>query len=111
MRAISPSSDISEALALFTLAVTEDGTSRPSWIARQVGMTSGGTTKVINRLESSGYIQRSFGLPGDRRGVAVTLTNAGFELLDQMTLEIDPHARQLLPLFVDIADHLQADSS
>lgn len=41
----------------------------------------------------------------------MTLTNAGFELLDQMTLEIDPHARQLLPLFVDIADHLQADSS
>jgi len=108
-RAISPSGDTSEALALFTLAATAGGTSRPTWISRQVGLTSGGTTKVLDRLERAGHIERSFGLPGDRRGVAVSLTDAGIELLEQMADGMALPARQMLPVLHEIAAHLDLD--
>ena len=104
LKEISASGDVTEALALMALA---DGTdSRPTQIGEQVGLSSGGTTKVLDRLETSGLIERSFGTPGDRRGVSVRLTSAGAAQLERMAADIAPYVGELRPVLASILDHL-----
>ena len=58
--------------------VDEAGTCRPGYLVERLGLTSGGVTRVLDRLESVGLVRRSYGvLEEDRRGVFVTLTDAG----------------------------------
>jgi DNA-binding MarR family transcriptional regulator len=47
-------------------------------------LTSSGTTKRLDRLERAGLITRTPD-PRDRRGVLITLTPAGLELIDNVT--------------------------
>lgn len=59
-----------------------DGPARPSTIGAVVGLTSGGTTKLLDRMEENGLIGRAYGVfDDDHRGVEVTLTASGRELL------------------------------
>jgi len=57
---------------------------RPSDFAGSLMLTSSGTTKRLDRLERAGLIERSPD-PEDRRGVIITLTDAGRELIDRVT--------------------------
>jgi DNA-binding MarR family transcriptional regulator len=55
-----------------------NGPLRPVDIQEATGLTSGGVTKLLDRLEASGIIERSHGkVPGDRRAILVTLTAEG----------------------------------
>ncbi len=57
------------------------GASRPGEMIAVTGMTSGGMTKLLNRLEQGGYITREFGsVPGDRRATLLSLTSKGRHL-------------------------------
>ena len=47
-------------------------------------LTSSGATKRLDRLERAGLVERGPD-PGDRRGVIITLTEAGHELIDRVT--------------------------
>jgi DNA-binding MarR family transcriptional regulator len=47
-------------------------------------LTSSGTTKRLDRLERAGLVERTAD-PDDRRGVIITLTAAGHELIDRVT--------------------------
>jgi DNA-binding MarR family transcriptional regulator len=59
-----------------------DGPARPSAIGAVVGLTSGGTTKLLDRMEEAGLIRRAYGVfDDDHRGVQVTLTPRGRKLL------------------------------
>lgn len=54
------------------------GTARPSHLQEITGLTSGGVTKTLDRLEARGFIRRSArAFPDDRRGVSVELTREG----------------------------------
>jgi DNA-binding MarR family transcriptional regulator len=57
---------------------------RPSDITGSLMLTSSGTTKRLDRLERAGLIARAPD-PDDRRGVIITLTKAGRELIDRVT--------------------------
>jgi DNA-binding MarR family transcriptional regulator len=57
---------------------------RPSDFAGSLMLTSSGTTKRLDRLEQAGLIKRDPD-PHDRRGVLITLTPAGIELIDELT--------------------------
>ena len=57
---------------------------RPSDFASSLMLTSSGTTKRLDRLERAGLITRAPD-PRDRRGVLITLTPAGLELIDTVT--------------------------
>ena len=57
---------------------------RPSDFTGSLMLTSSGTTKRLDRLERAGLIERAPD-PDDRRGVIVTLTDAGHELIDRVT--------------------------
>lgn len=60
-----------------------DGIS-PGSLARRVGLTSGGITARIDRLERDGLIRR-FPDPDDRRGLRVQLTSAGQVMAGSLT--------------------------
>lgn len=54
------------------------GPQQPGSIAALLGLTSGGVSKLIDRLERYRLVQRSFGaVPQDRRAVLVELTEDG----------------------------------
>jgi DNA-binding MarR family transcriptional regulator len=89
-----------------------DGPARPSAIADVVGLTSGGTTKLLDRLEAAGMIKRSYGvIDGDHRGVLVTLTSDGRQMVRtaaQAMVDHLPDASDLVKSVVDLLDSLRA---
>ena len=61
------------------------GHQRPSDIMETTGLTSGGVTKLIDRLETRRLVERlDDPVPGDGRGVMVALTDNGRERLRSM---------------------------
>ncbi len=57
------------------------GPQQPSEIASAVGMSSGGVTKLVDRLEVAGYVSRELGaIKTDRRATRVVLTPKGADL-------------------------------
>src|SRR5215208_1902434 len=58
---------------------------RPSDFTGSLMLTSSGTTKRLDKLEQAGLIRRDPD-PQDRRGVLITLTPAGVELIDRLTV-------------------------
>jgi DNA-binding MarR family transcriptional regulator len=57
---------------------------RPSDFTGSLMLTSLGATKRLDRLERAGLVERTPD-PDDRRGVIITLTEAGHELIDRVT--------------------------
>ena len=57
---------------------------RASEFSGALMLTSSGITKRLDRLEQAGLIKRDPD-PNDRRGVLITLTPAGIELIDNVT--------------------------
>ena len=51
-------------------------------LQRSLMLSSGGTTKRLDRLESAGLIQRRPD-PHDRRGTLIALTDEGFDLISE----------------------------
>jgi len=69
-----------------------DGPARPGAIADTVGLTSGGTTKLLDRMEEAGLIHRTYGtIDNDHRGVQVELSVRGRTLLRQATAALVAH--------------------
>lgn len=61
------------------------GPQRPSDIMETTGLTSGGVTKLIDRLEAAGWVERlDEAVPGDGRGVMVSITDEGRRRLEAM---------------------------
>jgi DNA-binding MarR family transcriptional regulator len=58
---------------------------RPTDLTNASMLTSSGTTKRLDKLERAGLIARSPD-PEDRRGTLITLTDAGRELIDTLTV-------------------------
>src|SRR5262249_46804454 len=70
----------------------------PTALSRSMMVSSGGTTKRLNRLESQGLIRRDPD-PTDRRGTLVTLTNTGLAKIDTVESEnVQNEKRLLAPL-------------
>jgi DNA-binding MarR family transcriptional regulator len=76
--------------SLITLAaITVEGPQRPSDIQRRTGLTSGGVTKLLQRLEEQGLVDRLSGtVPGDRRAVEVTITAEGRRVMAALAAEL-----------------------
>ena len=73
-----------------------------SELGEQVGLTSGGATRLADRLEEAGYIER-VACPSDRRVQWLRLTDSGLEVLAAAT---EVHLRDLEEHF---SGHLTAD--
>ena len=53
---------------------------RMAELARQVGLSTSGLTRLIDRVESAGYVRRE-ACPTDRRGAEAVLTDEGADVL------------------------------
>jgi DNA-binding MarR family transcriptional regulator len=68
---------------------------RPSELTGTLMLTSSGTTKRLDRLEHAGLIERAPD-PQDRRGVVISLTTKGGEVIDATTEAHLENERRLL---------------
>jgi DNA-binding MarR family transcriptional regulator len=64
-------------------------------IATQLGITTGGTSKLIDRIEASGYCRR-LPNPADRRSSLLELTAEGRRVLDEAGAAFDEELHALL---------------
>jgi DNA-binding MarR family transcriptional regulator len=89
-----------------------DGPQKPSLLARSVGLTSGGLSIALERLERIGYIRRSQH-PDDRRSVLVEATEAIVPLetevfgplIKRMTALLDGYTEDELATIRHYLDH------
>lgn len=108
--------NFSQFLALKRLG--EDGPMAPGELARSLHYNPGALTRLLDKLEQSGYLQRVPD-PDDRRALRLELTAAGQQILARMIAcgnaaaerafaEItDAERRQLHGLLSRVLDHLQ----
>jgi DNA-binding MarR family transcriptional regulator len=64
-------------------------------IAGELGITTGGTSKLVDRIEASGYCRR-LPNPGDRRSSLLELTPDGQRMLAQAGAVFDDELQRLL---------------
>lgn len=70
--------------AMIRLRRSPGGFTTMTRLASEVSLTSGGITRLVDRLEEAGYAERS-SCPTDRRSVYVRLTAAGVTKVDEAT--------------------------
>jgi DNA-binding MarR family transcriptional regulator len=69
-------------VALCTLDL--HGPHRPGVLQEVTGLSSGGVSKLLDRMEQAGVIKRTYGgVPGDNRGVLVSITRRGRSLMNR----------------------------
>ena len=69
-------------------------------LAEQVSLTTGGVTRLVDRMETAGYVQR-VPCPTDRRVSYAALTDAGRAKLDEAA---QVHAANLRSVFAAFSD-------
>jgi DNA-binding MarR family transcriptional regulator len=106
--AVLGSSDLVSIASLSTLMLLHrGGPQRPTQIAELTGLTSGGATKLITRLETAGLVEREEGrVPSDGRAIVVSLTEVGSEKMDGVATAVTPHIDAL----IDALDAIRADA-
>lgn len=65
---------------LLRLARSPEHALRMAELARQVGLSTSGLTRLVDRIEEAGYVRRE-ACPSDRRGANAVLTSEGEALL------------------------------
>jgi DNA-binding MarR family transcriptional regulator len=86
---------------LLRLARAEDDQLTMGALAEQVALTSGGITRLLDRMVRAGYVERRQ-CPTDRRIVYAALTPAGREKVGEAAAV---HARDLQEVFASFAPH------
>ena len=76
---------------LLQLRRSEEGRLKMSELADATVHSTGGTTRLVDRVEAAGYVQR-VNCPNDRRAVHVVITEAGNEKLNEA---LDAHIAHL----------------
>jgi DNA-binding MarR family transcriptional regulator len=78
----------------------EMGPQRPSALARELQITTGGVTGLTNKLVNKGYIERGYDIL-DRRVIQIDITDKGKSALQD---EIKHRAKMTENLFCNLAD-------
>jgi len=79
------------------IALRRDGTLRPAQIKDLTNLTSGGTTKLIQRMERGGLVRRDKGtVVDDGRAVVVSLTSAGATVAERIVAAEEPYLDALI---------------
>ena len=76
-------------------------------VSTQLGLSTGCTSKLLERMEASGFVQRSHGtFAEDRRGVAISMTPSGHGRLALIATRILDRAHVILDAFRLLEDLL-----
>ena len=84
-----------EFLLLAAIRTAPDQRPAPRDLLDTLMVTSGGLTNRIDRLEADGLVERTAN-PEDRRGIRLQLTDAGRELVDEVTTEYVTNQNRVL---------------
>jgi MarR family transcriptional regulator, organic hydroperoxide resistance regulator len=71
------------------------GPTTPGELARQTGLTTGGVTVMLDRLEKGGFVKRERN-PNDRRSVLVRINPRKLEKANQYYGEVNQRMKELL---------------
>lgn len=85
---------------LIRLARSQDGQLTMSALAGEIALTTGGVTRLIDRMQVAGYVERR-PCPTDRRVSYAGLTDSGREILDRAAAV---HARNLRDVFAGFTE-------
>src|SRR5215212_6220169 len=101
MLEISPDPELITNASLVVLCSLDlDGPCRPGALQELTGLSSGGVSKLLDRMEAAGVVKRTYGgVPGDNRGVLVSITRRGRALAARFTSEVAcrlPESRRLV---------------
>ena len=99
--------DVNAAVALATL--DHLGPCRPRLLADVLHLTSGGASRLIDRLEQAGHVERSRdAVAHDHRGVVVAITPSGVDhlsgLLEPMAARLDDVLGLVRAIWVEVHD-------
>jgi DNA-binding MarR family transcriptional regulator len=86
MREVSPDPELVSTGSLLVLCALDlDGPQRPGVLQDVTGLSSGGVSKLLDRMEQAGVIKRTYGgVAGDNRGVLVSITRRGRALTSRV---------------------------
>jgi DNA-binding MarR family transcriptional regulator len=98
---VSPEPELAGSVSLVVLCTLDlEGARRPGVLQEITGLSSGGVSKLLDRMEAAGVVKRTYGgVPGDNRGVLVSITRRGRALVARFTTEVSarlPASRDLL---------------
>ncbi len=85
---------------LVRLARSDDGRLTMGSLAEQISLTTGGVTRLVDRMETAGYVQR-VPCPTDRRVSYAALTAAGRAKLDEAARVIGANLQGVFAGFSD----------
>ena len=104
---IAPSAELAGNGSLTVLCALDlDGPSRPGHLQRLTGLSSGGVSKMLDRLSDAKLVRRSYGVvPGDNRGVLVTITPQGRRLIRAIATELGKHLPETKILLKELLAH------
>ena len=82
MADVAPDPELVSNVSLVVLCTLDlEGPRRPGELQEATGLSSGGVSKLLDRMEQAGVVKRTYGgVPGDNRGVLVSITRSGRSL-------------------------------
>lgn len=109
MAAVVPEAELVGNAPLLVMCHIElHGPQRPNDLAAATGMTSGGLSKLLDRMEDLGVVRRERGsIQDDKRAVVVGLTEHGHELMRVVTDELAARLPQTKAIVREIVQLLE----
>jgi DNA-binding MarR family transcriptional regulator len=77
--------------AVVLCSAAQRGHTRPKELCERTGLTSGGVSQLLDRLEVANLIRRRTGLATDRRAVTIELTQQGHQRLERLLISASNH--------------------
>lgn len=76
---VAPDTELVNNVSVVVLCALDlGGPRRPGALQEVTGLSSGGVSKLLDRMEAAGVVKRTHGgVPGDNRGVMVSITRRG----------------------------------
>jgi DNA-binding MarR family transcriptional regulator len=109
MREVAPDPELVSTGSLLVLCSLDvDGPCRPGVLQDVTGLSSGGVSKLLDRMEKAGVVKRTYGgVAGDNRGVLVSITRRGRALTSRVTGAVAsrlPDARSLVKAIAAVVE-------
>ncbi len=93
---------------IFLCTLDLNGPRRPGELQELTALSSGGVSKLLDRMEHAGVVKREYGtVPGDNRGVLVSITPRGRRLVRQVTTLLASRLPETRVLLREITEVLE----
>jgi len=107
---VAPDPEVVTNVSIVALCALDlDGPRRPGGLQEVTGLSSGGVSKLLDRMEQAGVVKRTYGgVPGDNRGVTVSITRRGRTLIGRISSAVSARLPDNRALVKEISAALDA---